>query len=209
MRPQLQLQEMNNLNNIHEEIFVKQENISYNNFEEIMDNLYITKAHSFLETEENIKLPYWKRFSYFYLFNSFVATMMFFPHSSSPLFPLYLTLLATGSLFLAKNKNSSSIIFSMFGFISNKMKEKLHITHEIRHFKEFVATPILKDKNNQLLLLNYYHKFYEENSHVLSQNTKNEIEYFKESLEKEKYENALEAIYQLFKKINYVKNLQN
>lgn len=209
MRPQLQLHEVNKITHIAEDIFVnKEQNLSYSNFKEIMDALYITQASSFLETEEKIKLPYWKRFSYFYLLNAFIATAIFIPHSYHPLFALSLTLPAVGSLFLAHDRKSSPLIFSIFSPFSKMMKTKVVITNHIKEFKESVATPILKDKKNQMILLNYYHQFFEENNHILSQNTKNEIEKFKAHLENEQYENALDATYQIYKKIEYAKNMK-
>jgi hypothetical protein len=178
-------------------------------FDDIMSSLYINEANSFLEVEENIKLPYWKRFSYFYSLNVAASCMLCFPETHSPLFALSMTLPAVGALILSMDKKSSANIFRIFSFTSSRFKTKVKLTQDIDTYRKEIAEPILSIKRNQLILLKYYESFYNDNKFCLSPETVEAIDNLKYYFEYNQYDNALDCIYNLYKKVRYVENFNN
>lgn len=195
MPPSLQLVHLN-----------KEEEANVKTFDDVMASLYLNQPGSFMEIEEKIKLPYWKRFSYFYSMNVGLACLVFLPNPQHlTLFALSMTLPAVGGLILASDKKSSAQIFNIFSFTTSKFQMKAKLTKEINLYKENVAIPILKIKSNQLILLKFYQEFHQANKYCLSDQTLEEIDMLKDYLENNNYDGALDCIYNLYKKVQYVK----
>lgn len=198
------------LNYVEKEIVKSPDNIK--TFDDIMNSLYLNHEHSFLEIEENIKLPYWKRFGYFYTANAVASTLLFLPTNHTPLIALAMTIPAIGGLLFSLDKKASANIFKIFGFSHKAFRTKAALSEDIEAYKKEVAIPILSVKRNQYILLQHYSKFYEENKYCLSDNTREEIENLKYCFEHAEnqqnlYYNALAHIYNLYKKVEYVNKL--
>lgn len=176
--------------------------------DDIMAALYLTHSGSFLELEEHIKLPYWKRFSYFYSLNMLLSVSLCLPSTHTSVIALAMTMPAVGALILALDKKSSKYIFSLFAFMNSNFKLKTKLTRDITAFKEEIANPILSIKRNQFILLTYFEQFYQEHKYCLSKEMETEIDNLKIFFEKEQYDNALDSIYNLYKKTKYVNNFK-
>lgn len=196
------------LNYVDKDVVKSTDNIK--TFDDIMSSLYLNHEHSFLEIEENIKLPYWKRFGYFYTANAIASTLLFLPTNHTPLIALAMTIPAVGGLLFSLDKKASANIFKLFSFSHRSFRTKVSLSQDIEAYKKEVAIPVLSVKRNQYILLQHYSKFYEENKYCLSDNTLQEIENLKYCFEhaetqQQLYYNALEHIYKLYKKIEYAK----